>query len=246
MTCQEIIEVGDVAVFIDNIMVVIKTEEEYDEIVEEVLKKLAENDLFVEPEKYVWNIREVGFLEVIIGPDRVKMEKKKVQKVIDQPVPKSVKNIQKFLVLANYYRWFVKDFVRVAKPLHKITKKDVKWNWRERQQRAFEELKERFMIKPVLVTPDLDREMRVEADVSDLAMKEVLSMKYEDEKQRPITYISKSSNKTERNYKIHDKEMLVIIRYLEVWRNLLEGAKDQFEIWINHKNLEYFMKAQKS
>ena len=83
MTCQEIIEVGDVAVFIDNIMVVIKTEEEYDEIVEEVLKKLAENDLFVEPEKYVWNIREVGFLEVIIGPDRVKMEKKKVQKVID-------------------------------------------------------------------------------------------------------------------------------------------------------------------
>ena len=83
MTCQEIIEVGDVAVFIDNIMVVIKTEEEYDEIVEEVLKKLAENDLFVEPEKYVRNIREVGFLEVIIGPDRVKMEKKKVQKVID-------------------------------------------------------------------------------------------------------------------------------------------------------------------
>ncbi len=93
MTCQEIIEVGDVAVFIDNIMVVIKTEEEYDEIVEEVLKKLAENDLFVEPEKYVRNIREVGFLEVIIGPDRVKMEKKKVQKVIDWPVPKSVKNI---------------------------------------------------------------------------------------------------------------------------------------------------------
>jgi len=84
--------------------------------------------------------------------------------------------------LANYYRWFVKDFVRVAKPLHKITKKDVKWNWREKQQRVFEKLKERFMIKPVLVTPDLDREMRVEVDVSDLAMKEVLSMKYEDEK----------------------------------------------------------------
>jgi len=145
--------------------------------------------------------------------------------------------------LANYYRWFVKDFVRVAKPLHKTTKKDVKWNWREKQQRAFEKLKERFMMKPVLVTPDLDREMRVKADVSDFAMEEVLSMKCEDKKWRPVTYISKLSNKAERNYKIHDKEMLVIIRYLEVWRDFLEGAKDQFEIWMDHKNLEYFMKA---
>ena len=79
----------------------------------------------MKPEKYVWKVREVGFLEVVIGPDRVNIEKKKVQRVVDWPVPKSVKDVQKFLRLANYYRQFVKDFTRVAKPLYKITRKDV-------------------------------------------------------------------------------------------------------------------------
>ena len=75
----------------------------------------------------------------------------------------------------------------------------------------FEELKERFMTEPVLVTPDLDKEMRVEADASDFATGEVLSMKCEDEKWRPVAYISKSLDKAKRNYKIHNKEMLAII-----------------------------------
>jgi len=234
-----------VAVFIDDVMIATKTEEGHDEIVEEVLRRLEENDLFVKPEKCVWKVREMGFLGVIIGEDGVRMEKEKVQGVIEWPVPKSMKDVQKFLRLANYYRWFVKDFAMIAKPLHKMTRKDKKWNWRERQQKAFEELKKRFTMEPVLVTPDLDKKMRVEVDVSDFATRGVLSMKYEDEKWRPVAYISKSLNEAERNYEIHDKEMLAIIRCLEAWRHFLEGAKDQFEIWTDHKNLEYFMKAQK-
>ena len=153
--------------------------------------------------------------------------------------------MQKFLGLANYYRWFVKDFAKIAKPLHKMTRKKTKWNWGERQQRAFEGLKEKFMTEPVLVTSDLNKEMRVEVDVSDFVTGGVLSMKYKDEKWRPVTNISKSLNEAKRNYEIHDKEILVIIWYLEAWRHFLEGAKDWFEIWTDHKNLEYFMKAQK-
>ena len=99
------------------------------------------------------------------------------------------------------------------------------------------------MTEPVLVIPDLDKEMRVEADASDFATGGVLSMKCEDEKWRPVAYISKSLNEAERNYEIHDKEMLAIIRCLEAWRHFLERAKGQFEIWTDHKNLEYFMKA---
>jgi len=99
------------------------------------------------------------------------------------------------------------------------------------------------MIEPVLVTLDLDREMRVEADALDFAMGGVLSMKCEDEKWRPVAYISKLLNEAERNYEIHNKEMLAIIQCLEVWRHFLEGTKDQFEIWTDYKNLEYFMKA---
>ena len=104
----------------------------------------------------------------------------------------------------------------MAKSLHKITRKDIKWNWRERQQRAFEELKKRFTIEPVLVILDLDKKMRIEADVLGFAIGEVLLMKYEDEKWRLVAYILKLLNKAERNYKIHDKEMLVIIWCLEV------------------------------
>ena len=153
--------------------------------------------------------------------------------------------MQKFLGLANYYRWFVKDFVRIAKPLHKMMRKEMKWSWGERQQRAFKKLKERFTTELVLVTPDLDKEMRVETDVLDFAIGGVLSMKCEDEKWRPVAYISKLLNETKRNYEIHNKEMLVIIWYLEAWRHFLEKAKDQFEIWMDHKNLKYFIKAQK-
>ena len=171
-----------VTVFIDDVMVVTEMEEGHDEIVEEVLRRLEKNDLFVKPEKYVWKVREVGFLGVIIGEDRVRMEKKKVQGVIEWPVLRNIKDVQKFLGLANYYRRFVKDFATIAKLLHEITRKDKKWNWEERQQKAFEELKKRFMTEPVLVTPDLDREMRVEADMSDFATGGILSMKYEDEK----------------------------------------------------------------
>jgi len=115
-------------VFIDDVMVATETEEEHNEIVEEVLKRLEENDLFVKPEKCVWKVREVGFLGVIIGEDGVRMEKEKVQGVVEWPVPKSIKDVQKFLGLANYYRWFVKDFAKIAKPLHEITRKETKWS----------------------------------------------------------------------------------------------------------------------
>jgi len=94
------------------------------------------------------------------------------------------------------------------------------------------------MTGPVLVIPDLDREMRVETDASDFVTEGVLLIKCEDEKWRLVVYISKLLNKAERNYKIHNKEMLAIIQYLKAWRYFLEGAKDWFEIWMDHKNLD--------
>jgi len=87
--------------------------------------------------------------------------------------------------------------------------------------------------------------MRMEVDVPDYATGGVLSMECGDGLWRPVAFLSKSLNETERNYKIHDKEMLAIIRGLEAWRHLLEGVQYKFEIWTDHKNLEYFMKAQK-
>jgi len=94
----------------------------------------------------------------------------------------------------------------------------------EKQKRAFRELKERFMKEPVLAAPDLDKKMRMEVDASDYATGGVLSMECKDGLWRPVAFLSKSLNETERNYEIHDKEMLAIIRGLEAWRHLLEGV----------------------
>ena len=85
----------------------------------------------------------------------------------------------------------------------------------------------------------------MEVDMSDYATSGVLSMKCEDGLWRPVAFLSKSLNETERNYEIYDKEMLAIIKELENWRHLLEGTHLKFEIWTDHKNLEYFMKVQK-
>jgi len=85
----------------------------------------------------------------------------------------------------------------------------------------------------------------MEVDASDYATGEVLSMECEDKLWRPVAFLSKSLNEMERNYEIHDKKMLVIIRGLEAWRHLLEGGQFKFEIWTDYKNLEYFIKVQK-
>ena len=185
------------------------------------------------------------FLGVVIGPEGIKMEKEKVKGVLEWPTLKYVKDVQKFLRLANYYCRFIKGFATVARPLHDLVKKDKKWDWTEREKKVFKELKERFIQEPVLAAPDIDKKMRMEVDASDYTMDEVLSMECGDGLWRPIAFLSKSLNETKQNYEIHDKEMLAIIRRLEAWRHLLEGAQYKFEIWTDHKNLEYFMKAQK-
>ena len=82
-------------------------------------------------------------------------------------------------------------------------------------------------------------------DASNFAMGGVLSIKYKDNKWRPVAYISKLLNETEKNYKIYDKEMLAVIRCLETWRYFLKGSRSKFKVWTNHKNLEYFMSNQK-
>ena len=242
---RDLTNTGKVAVFIDDVIVGTETEEGHDELVVEVIKRLEENDLYVKPEKCKWKMREVEFLGVVIGPEGIKMEKEKVKGVLEWPTPKGVKDVQKFLGLANYYRWFIEGFATVARPLHDLLKKDKKWVWTEKEEKAFQDLKERFTKEPVLAAPDIDKKMRMEVDALDYATGGVLSMECRDGLWRPVAFLSKSLNETERNYEIHDKEMLAIIRGLEAWRHLLEGAQYKFEIWTDHKNLEYFMKAQK-
>jgi len=115
-----------VAAFIDDVIVGMETEEGYDEMVAEVIRMLEENDLYMKPEKCKWKIWEVGFLGVVIGPEGIKIEKEKVKGVLEWPTPKCVKDVQKFLGLANYYCRFIQGFASIARPLHDTVKKDRK------------------------------------------------------------------------------------------------------------------------
>ena len=83
----------------------------------------------------------MGFLGVVIGQEGIKMEEEKIKGVLDWPTLKCIKNVQKFLGLANYYRWFIEGFATVARPLHDMVKKDKKWEWTEKQKEAFKRLK---------------------------------------------------------------------------------------------------------
>jgi len=177
---RDLINTGKVAVFIDDVIVGMETEEGHDELVAEVIKRLEENDLYVKPEKCKWKVREVDFLGVVIGPEGIKMEKEKVKGVLEWLTPKCVKDIQKFLGLANYYCQFIEGFATVARLLHDLVKKDKKWDWIEREEKTFRELKERFTKELVLAAPDIDKKMRIEVDASDYAMGGVLSMECGD------------------------------------------------------------------
>jgi len=123
---RDLINTGKVAAFIDDVIVGMEMEEGYDEIVAEVIRRLKENDLYVKPEKYKWKIRKVGFLGVARGPEGIKMEREKVKEVLEWPTPKCVKDVQKFLELANYYYQFIQGFASIARLLHDMVKKDRK------------------------------------------------------------------------------------------------------------------------
>jgi len=146
----------------------------------------------------------------------------------------------------NFYRRFIRDFSAKARPLFDLTCSEQVWTWSGREQAAFKDLKTAVTTAPVLVSPQESDPFWIEADSSDFATGAVLSQQSTtDGKWHPIAFYSKSLSSVERNYKIHNKEMLAIIRTLEEWRHFLEGATHLVEIWTDHKNLEYFMTAKK-
>jgi len=123
---RDMINEGKVAAFVDDVLVGTETEEGHDVIVEEVLKRLEKNDLYVKPEKCMWKVRKVLFLGVVMGEGKVEMEEEKVGGVLKWLTPQCVRDIRKFLGLANYYRCFVKNFTKVALPMNRLTRKDEK------------------------------------------------------------------------------------------------------------------------
>ena len=107
---RDLVNKDKVAVFVNDVLVGTETKKEHNEIIEEVLRRLEKNDLYVKLEKYIWKVRKIGFLGVIIGSNGIKIEKKKVDGVLSWPEPKNVKDNRKFLDLTNHYKRFIKCY----------------------------------------------------------------------------------------------------------------------------------------
>ena len=123
---RNLIDTGDIVAFMDNMLVGTENKKKHNKIVEEVLKRMEESNLYIKPEKYVWKVKEIDFLGLVIGTEEIKIKEEKIAGVLEWPRSKTVKEVQKFLGLANYYRKFVKDFAKLAKLLHKLVRKDEK------------------------------------------------------------------------------------------------------------------------
>ena len=236
---KDLILEGKVLIYLDDILILGDSLKEHRELVREVLRRLRKHDLFAKPEKCEFEVTRTEYLGLIISPGRIEMDPAKVKAIREWPTPKNASDIRRFRGFANFYRRFIQDFGRICKPLDRLTGK-VPFVWGDEEQTAFDMLKARFTSSPMLSMWDHYKPHRIETDASGYAVGSVLMQKEDDGLWHPVAYLSEGMTETERNYEIWDREMLAIIRSLESWRDYLEGAPDMFEIWSDHKNLEYW------
>jgi len=243
---RTVIAEGIVVVYLDDILIFTKTEEEHERAVRRVLEILTEHKLFLRPEKCEFHWKQIEYLGLVISENKVAMDSVKVAGVHEWPVPENRTDVQAFIGFVNFYYRFIQDFSTIARPLFDLTCSDQAWNWDTKEQEAFKHLKMAVTTALILASPQDSELFHIEADSPDFASRAILSQQLPgEEKWYPVAFYSKSLSPVERNYEIHNKEMLAIIRALEEWRHFLEGAHHLVEIWIDHKNLEYFMTAKK-
>ena len=236
----DLVAAGKVAVYLDDILIYSATAPEHCEVTHEVLRRLRAHDLYLRPEKCEFERGEVEYLGLIIRHGEVAMDPIKVKAITQWPTPGNLREVRGFLGFANFYRRFIRDFARLARPLNDLTKKDAPWVWGDAQRQAFERLRENFSTEPILAMWEPDRPTRLEVDASGYATGGVLLQQLSDERWHPVAVRSESMAEVEHNYEIYDKEMLAIVRALEDWRHYLEGLPHPFEIITDHRNLEYW------
>jgi transposase InsO family protein len=181
---------------------------------------------------------------MVIVEGELRMSPTKLEAVSSWPTPQNKKEVQKFLGFTNFYRRFVKDFSKIAKPLHELTGSNP-WEWTPRQEEAFDSLRKAMTSAPVIAIPKDEGKFKIECDASDYAIGGVLLQQQTDGKWKTLDFMSKGMKGAEWNYQTYDKELLAIITALEKWRKHLIAAREPFEIWSDHLNLTYYRQPQK-
>ena len=172
------------------------------------------------------------------------MDPKKVEAVANWPVPEKKQDIQAFLGFCNFYQQFIPKFATKAHPLNELTRANVPWQWGEKQQHAFDTLKQAFQTQPTLLLPDPNKPFTLETDASLVGTGAVLYQKNEQNELQPCGYISHALNPAQQRYEIYDRELLSLIRALHIWRHYLLHSPEPVTIWTDHKNLTHFQTLQ--
>ncbi|UTT92615.1 hypothetical protein NDA17_007138 [Ustilago hordei] len=203
-----------VVVYLDDFLIFSDTEEVHVKHVTEVLTRLRSNRLFAKLSKCEFHTKIVEFLGYIIKPTGIEMDPEKVRTVKEWPMPESIHDIQRFLGFANFYRRFIAHFARIAKPLTALVKpieRFKKFELPEEAQQAFHKLIQAFTSAGVLQHFDYHLPTRLETDASDFAIAGVLKQEHEG-RWHPVAFYSRKMSSAEKNYEIHDKELLAVYR----------------------------------
>src|SRR3954467_2267878 len=219
-------------VFLDDILIYSKNVKDHEKHLHLIMEKLREHQLYAKFDKCEFWLSEVGFLGHIVSKEGIAVNPSKVTAVTDWEPPKNVGEVRSFLGLAGYYRRFIENFSKIAKPMTELLKKEKKYDWTEACEVSFQELKKRLVSAPVLCLPDIEKEFQVYCDASRQGLGSVLM-----QGGRVAAYASRQLKKHEVNYPTHDLELASVVHALKTWRHYLMGKR--CEVFTDHKSLKY-------
>ena len=225
-------------VFFDDILVFSTSEEEHNKHLSQVFEELRKHKLFVNAKKSEFFLTEIHYLGHIVSHNQVRMDPVKVKVIIEWPIPTNVHEVRSFLGLCSYYRRFVRYFAAIAAALHDLTKKKISFKWDTAQKEAFSKLKYFLSHDPVLIVPDLRKPFEVHCDASGECIGAVLN-----QEGHAVAYESRKLRDAELHASIYEKELLIVIHALSIWKHYLLGA--DFVIKTDHQSLRYFLTQRK-
>ncbi|KAK1427604.1 hypothetical protein QVD17_16293 [Tagetes erecta] len=221
-----------IIVFIDDILIYSKSEEEHKTNLRILLELLRQEKLYAKFSKCEFWLSEVQFLGHVINASGIQVDPAKIEAISKWKNPETPTKVRSFLGLAGYYRRFIKNFSRIAVPLTKLTRKNVTFKWGPEQVEAFKTLKEKLTNAPILAIPEGNEDFVVFCDASYTGFGCVLM-----QRDKVIAYASRQLKVNEIGYPTHDLELGAIIFALKLWRHYLYGAR--FIIYSDHKSLKH-------
>jgi len=227
-------------VYLDDVLIYSDSLEQHQKDVAAIIRAIRKQGMKLKPSKCEFHQRETEYLGFIINNEGVKVDPIKTAAIWDWKPPTNKKGIQEFMGFCNFYRRFIEGFSRRAKPLYDRTKKDVKWEWGDKEQAACDELRQKLCSTPVLTYFKPGRPLLVKTDASKYVCSGIFSQHDEDGKWRPIVYRSKTMAPAECNYDVHYNELLAIVQALKEWRRYLRGSGQHFKVLTDYKNLIRF------